>query len=49
LLHFGLGQDSEVKRILVEYTNGKTYEVNSPKINTVLNVNAERDRQVLSN
>jgi hypothetical protein len=49
LLHFGLGQDSEVQKVLVEYTNGETYRVSNPKINTVLNVKAERDRQIKAN
>lgn len=49
LLHFGLGRHTKVKKVLVEYTNGETYEINSPKINTVLNVKAERERQIKTN
>ncbi|TCL62620.1 VCBS repeat protein [Mariniflexile fucanivorans] len=44
LLHFGLGQDTEVKRVLVQYLNGKTDEVINPKINTILNIKSEREK-----
>ena len=44
LLHFGLGQDTEVKKVLVQYLNGETDEVINPKINTILNIKSEREK-----
>jgi hypothetical protein len=46
LLHFGLDKDTEVKSVLVEYTNGKTDYIKAPKINSIVNVKAERMKQV---
>jgi hypothetical protein len=46
LLHFGLDKDTEVKPVLVEYTNGKTDYIKAPKINSIVNVKAERMKQV---
>ncbi|MDB2462819.1 CRTAC1 family protein [Algibacter sp.] len=42
LLHFGLGKDTNIKSVLVEYTNGKTDLINTPKINATINVKSER-------
>ncbi|MGJ8744883.1 CRTAC1 family protein [Polaribacter sp.] len=45
LLHFGLGQDTEVKKVTVQYLNGETDEVINPKINTIVNIKSEREKQ----
>lgn len=45
LLHFGLGKDTEVTSVLVEYTNGKTDKIDSPKINSILNIKSESEKQ----
>ena len=42
LLHFGLGKDTEVTSVLVEYINGKTDKIDAPKINSVVDVKSER-------
>ena len=46
LLHFGLDKDTEVKSVLVEYTNGKTDYIKTPKINSIVDVLAERNKQI---
>jgi len=45
LLHFGLGQDTAVQKVRVLYPNGKIDEMNNPKINTILNIKSEREKQ----
>jgi len=45
LLHFGLGQDTAVQKVQVLYPNGKIDEMNNPKINTILNIKSEREKQ----
>ncbi|WP_432410871.1 CRTAC1 family protein [Rasiella sp. SM2506] len=44
LLHFGLDNDTEVKSVLIEYTNGKTDVIKSPKINSIVDVKMERNK-----
>jgi hypothetical protein len=38
LLQFGLGKDTEVKRVLVNYVNGEEDEIIAPKINSILHI-----------
>tara|TARA_R110001592_G_scaffold100281_6_gene284706 strand:+ start:1247 stop:2902 length:1656 start_codon:yes stop_codon:yes gene_type:complete len=45
LLHFGLGEETSIKSVLVEYTNGKTDFVSNPKINQILDIKSERIQQ----
>ncbi len=47
LLHFGLGKETNIKSVLVEYTNGKTDMVNNPKINSIIDIKSERAQQQL--
>lgn len=46
LLHFGLGTSQTIDKITVVYSNGKIDEINTPKINTVIDVMKERSMQI---
>ena len=47
LLHFGLGQDTEVRKVSVQYSNGRIVEIDTPTINSIVNVKSERGKQQL--
>ena len=49
LLHFGLGTTQKVNKITVNYSNDSIYEVNNPKINSVINVMEEIEKNKISN
>lgn len=49
LLHFGLGTTQKVNKIKVNYSNDSIYEVNNPKINSVINVMEEIEKNKISN
>ena len=47
LLHFGLGQDTEVRKVSVQYSNGRIVEIDTPTINSIVDVKSERGKQQL--
>ncbi|WP_299312788.1 CRTAC1 family protein [uncultured Aquimarina sp.] len=49
LLNFGLGTDSSIHKITVNYTNGSTFELENPKINSIVDINKERELQKVTN
>ena len=49
LLHFGLGTTQKVNKITVNYSNDTIYEINNPKINSVINVMEEIEKNKISN
>ena len=38
LLHIGLGTETIINKMIVQYTNGKTFEVISPETNTIIKI-----------
>lgn len=46
LLHFGLGTTEKIDKITVRYSNGKIDEINTPKINSVVDVMKERNLRI---
>ena len=49
LLHFGLGTTQKVNKITVNYSNDTIYEINNPKINSVINVMEDIEKSKISN
>ncbi|WP_235016451.1 CRTAC1 family protein [Aquimarina sp. AU474] len=41
ILHFGLGKESEINKITVDYVNGKTFEIDHPESNRIIDIKAE--------
>lgn len=42
IMHFGLGEETEVKHLLIKYANGDTFELVNLKANTIVHVENER-------
>ncbi|WP_299186943.1 CRTAC1 family protein [uncultured Aquimarina sp.] len=49
LLNFGLGTESSIRKIIVNYVNGSTFELENPKINSIIDINEERELQKVTN
>ncbi|GAB4232356.1 MAG: hypothetical protein Tsb0034_05100 [Ekhidna sp.] len=43
ILHFGLGNEEMIERVKIFYPNGKSYQVENPEINTVLEIDDTLD------
>lgn len=45
LLHFGLGREATINKITIDYVNGKTFEIDNPDVNRIIDVKLEREAQ----
>ncbi|KAA1246861.1 CRTAC1 family protein [Aquimarina sp. RZ0] len=45
LLNFGLGKETSIKKITVNYANGTVFELENPAINSVVHITKERELQ----
>ncbi len=43
LVNFGLGTETAIEKIVINYPNGTEFEVTNPKINQVINIQKERE------